>query len=84
MTFEAYGQAALDRQTRSATITAQPTNYAICCQCESIVLRAVPICPLCHGYRFNTSPEDIVTHVKFVCSEVFPRTAGTVPRFPKS
>jgi RNA polymerase subunit RPABC4/transcription elongation factor Spt4 len=41
-------------------IIANPKEFKVCDGCDSILLRDVPICPLCSHYRFNTDIEEII------------------------
>jgi hypothetical protein len=64
-----------ERAARAQKIIAAPGDFKVCEGCESIVARRVATCPNCHGYRFNSSQEEIVAHAKLLASR--PQTSVT-------
>ena len=55
-----------DRQARAARIVANPVGYKVCEGCDSIVGIAAPLCPNCHSYRFDISPERVVLQARIL------------------
>lgn len=49
------------RAERAAQIKRFPKNYKVCEGCESIVVRDAATCPNCHGYRFDSSDERVIS-----------------------
>lgn len=49
-----------DRLAKAKQIAASPALYKVCEGCDSIVGCDVVICPNCHGYRFDASPDRVV------------------------
>ncbi|MDE0858973.1 MAG: hypothetical protein OSA93_02355 [Akkermansiaceae bacterium] len=49
-----------DRLKKAKEIANNPVAYKVCEGCDSIVVSDVVICPNCHGYRFDGSPERVV------------------------
>jgi hypothetical protein len=47
------------REAKAARIAANPAAYKVCEGCDSIVGSAVVLCPNCHSYRFDPSPESV-------------------------
>jgi predicted ATP-dependent serine protease len=64
-----------ERAARAQKIIATPGDFKVCEGCDSIVARRVATCPNCHGYRFNSSEEEIVAHAKLLASR--PQTSVT-------
>jgi hypothetical protein len=64
-----------ERAARAQKIIAAPADFKVCEGCDSIVARRVATCPNCHGYRFNSSEEEIVAHAKLLASR--PQTSVT-------
>jgi uncharacterized paraquat-inducible protein A len=64
-----------ERAARAQKIIAAPEDFKVCEGCDSIVARRVATCPNCHGYRFNSSEEEIVAHAKLLASR--PQTSVT-------
>ena len=64
-----------ERAARAQKIIAAPGDFKVCEGCDSIVARRVATCPNCHGYRFNSSEEEIVAHAKLLASR--PQTSVT-------
>ncbi len=50
-----------NRAETAAKIAAVPQNYKVCEGCDSIVGRSTSICPNCHSFRFDDSPETVVS-----------------------
>ncbi len=48
------------RARKAQEIADNPSGYLVCEGCESIVGEATNICPNCHSYRFDSSPERII------------------------
>jgi len=48
------------RAAAAAKIAANPTGYKVCEGCDSIVGSAAALCPNCHSYRFEGSPERVI------------------------
>ena len=48
------------RAATAAKIAANPSGYKVCEGCDSIVGSGAAICPNCHSYRFETSPERVI------------------------
>jgi hypothetical protein len=53
----------------------------VCSQCLSISYKAASVCPLCHSYRFCTSPEAVRVVAEVMKGFASPVTAGVVPRY---
>lgn len=54
------------RAERAAQIVSQPDLYKVCEGCESIVVRDAVTCPNCHGYRFDSDPERVVSQAEIL------------------
>ncbi len=48
------------RATAAARIAANPSGYKVCEGCDSIVGSSAALCPNCHGYRFENSPDRVI------------------------
>ena len=48
------------RASAAAKIAANPSGYKVCEGCDSIVGSAAALCPNCHSFRFEVSPERVV------------------------
>ena len=57
-----------DRARKAAKIIAKPTEFKVCESCESIVTLRAATCPNCHGYRFDETPESVVTQARLLAS----------------
>jgi RNA polymerase subunit RPABC4/transcription elongation factor Spt4 len=55
-----------NRAAAAAKIAANPSGYKVCEGCDSIVGSATAICPNCHSYRFDISPERVTTQAKIL------------------
>jgi len=51
-----------DRASQARIIAENPVNYKVCEGCDSIVGVSVCICPNCHAYRFDSTPNRVVDH----------------------
>ena len=49
------------RFRKGQEIASSPDGYAVCMLCQSIVTATTYLCPLCHGYRFNSDPRLVVS-----------------------
>lgn len=49
-----------NRAATAAKIAANPMGYKVCEGCDSIVGSGAALCPNCHGYRFEASPERVI------------------------
>ena len=47
------------REAKAARIAANPGAYKVCEGCDSIVGSGVVLCPNCHSYRFDATPESV-------------------------
>jgi hypothetical protein len=54
------------REAKAARIAANPSGYKVCEGCDSIVGMGAAICPNCHSYRFETSPERVVLQARIL------------------
>ena len=54
------------RAERAAQIVSQPDLYKVCEGCESIVVLDAVTCPNCHGYRFDTDPQRVVSQAEIL------------------
>ncbi|MEO0018982.1 MAG: hypothetical protein RLZZ522_2265 [Verrucomicrobiota bacterium] len=52
-------KATASRAETAARIAAQPSDYKVCEGCDSIVGSKTTICPNCHSYRFDATPEQV-------------------------
>jgi len=48
------------RAETAAKIAANPSGYKVCEGCDSIVGAGAALCPNCHSFRFDTTPERVV------------------------
>lgn len=64
-----------DRAARAQKIIDSPQDFKVCEGCESIVAQRVVTCPNCHGYRFNSDPQEIIAHARSLASR--PQTSVT-------
>lgn len=49
-----------NRAATAAKIADNPVGYKVCEGCDSIVGSAAALCPNCHSYRFEASPERVI------------------------
>ncbi len=54
----------IERAKRARRIARNPTQYKVCCGCDSIVAAKVNLCPNCHGYRFDNDREHVIKQAK--------------------
>lgn len=52
------------RLRQAEKIAHHPEQYKVCEGCGSIVVSRAVSCPSCHGYRFDTTPERIVSQAQ--------------------
>lgn len=57
-----------DRAATAAKIAANPTGYKVCEGCDSIVGSGTAICPNCHSYRFEASPDRVIQQARVLGS----------------
>jgi hypothetical protein len=55
-----------NRAATAAKIISNPTAYKVCEGCDSIVGAGTAICPNCHSYRFEPSPERVILQAKIL------------------
>jgi hypothetical protein len=55
-----------ERAKKADKIIARPQGYKVCEGCDSIVTTRVATCPNCSGYRFDESPETVVSQAKIL------------------
>lgn len=48
------------RAEAAAKIAANPRAYKICEGCDSIIGASATLCPNCHSYRFESSPQRVI------------------------
>ncbi len=53
-----------NRAATAARIIANPSAYKVCEGCDSIVGADTALCPNCHSYRFEPSPERVILQAK--------------------
>lgn len=56
------------RKAKAAQIAANPVAYKVCEGCDSIVGSGAVLCPNCHSYRFDISPQRVVTQAELLGS----------------
>ena len=56
------------RQRKAAEIAANPSGYKVCEGCDSIVGRAVVLCPNCHSFRFDDQPSRVIAQATLLGS----------------
>jgi hypothetical protein len=55
----------LEHRARQADkIVKNPSKYQVCLGCDSIVAVKAALCPSCHGYRFDTTEELIISQAQ--------------------
>jgi hypothetical protein len=57
-----------NRAAAAAKIAANPAGYKVCEGCDSIVGSGTAICPNCHSYRFDNSPERVTLQARLLGS----------------
>jgi len=48
------------REQAALVIMKNPENYKVCGGCDSLISHRARICPNCHAYRFDPSPEAVI------------------------
>ena len=54
------------RASTAAKIASNPSGYKVCEGCDSIVGAGAAICPNCHSYRFDSSPERVILQARIL------------------
>ncbi len=54
------------RAAAAAKIVANPSGYKVCEGCDSVVGIGAALCPNCHSYRFDASPERVILQAKIL------------------
>ena len=49
------------RQDKARKIEADAASYKVCEGCDSIVGMRTVLCPNCHSFRFDESPQRVIT-----------------------
>ena len=57
-----------DRAATAARIAANPIGYKVCEGCDSIVGSNTALCPNCHSFRFESSPQRVVEQARLLGS----------------
>lgn len=57
-----------NRAAAAAKIAANPSGYKVCEGCDSIVGSGAALCPNCHSYRFDSTPERVIFQAKLLGS----------------
>jgi hypothetical protein len=57
-----------NRAAAAAKIASNPTGYKVCEGCDSIVGVGAALCPNCHSYRFDASPERVILQARILGS----------------
>lgn len=55
-----------DRAATAAKIAANPIGYKVCEGCDSIVGSNTVLCPNCHSFRFESSPQRVVEQARML------------------
>jgi hypothetical protein len=55
-----------NRAATAAKIAENPTGYKVCEGCDSIVGSGAALCPNCHSYRFEGTPERVILQAKIL------------------
>lgn len=55
-----------NRSAAAAKIAANPLGYKVCEGCDSIIGSAAALCPNCHSYRFDATPERVVLQARIL------------------
>jgi len=55
-----------DRAATAARIAANPFGYKVCEGCDSIVGATTSLCPNCHSFRFENSPDRVVEQARIL------------------
>jgi len=54
------------RQDKARKIAANAASYKVCEGCDSIVGIRTVLCPNCHSFRFDESPERVITQAQLL------------------
>lgn len=57
-----------DRAATAARIAANPIGYKVCEGCDSIVGSSTTLCPNCHSFRFESSPQRVIEQARILGS----------------
>jgi hypothetical protein len=57
-----------NRAAAAAKIAANPSGYKVCEGCDSIVGSGAALCPNCHSYRFDSTPERVILQARILGS----------------
>jgi hypothetical protein len=57
-----------NRAATAAKIAANPAGYKVCEGCDSIVGSGAALCPNCHSYRFDASPQRVIEQARLLGS----------------
>ena len=49
-----------NRAATAAKIAANPAGYKVCEGCDSIIGNAAALCPNCHSFRFDPTPDRVI------------------------
>ena len=52
------------RIKQAEKIASHPDQYKVCEGCGSIVVARAVTCPSCHAYRFDATPQRVVTQAR--------------------
>lgn len=55
-----------DRAAAAAKIAANPVGYKVCEGCDSIVGHTTNLCPNCHSFRFENSPQRVIEQARLL------------------
>jgi hypothetical protein len=55
-----------NRAATAAKIASNPQGYKVCEGCDSIVGSGAALCPNCHSYRFEVSPERVILQARIL------------------
>lgn len=68
------------RKNFLAQVVADPKDFKICEQCESLNRQQVRVCIFCHAYRFIEETQEVLRCANEMCSRPFRREVGAIPR----
>jgi hypothetical protein len=54
------------RAATAAKIAANPGGYKVCEGCDSIVGAGAALCPNCHSFRFDATPDRVVLQARLL------------------
>lgn len=55
-----------NRAAAAAKIVANPSGYKVCEGCDSIVGSGAALCPNCHSFRFDDTPERVILQARIL------------------